>query len=105
MVKVALRFGCAKQSKNIEWFLQCMYQRKNHTIKQANEKVGNIELKFVQMKPKLTLILIDLYLQGGGGGSRIRLLRMFAPEQIRMLGPTTEPLYIVVRMINIIFIG
>ena len=82
-----------------------MYQRKNHTIKQANEKVGNIELKFVQMKPKLTLILIDLYLQGGGGGSRIRLLRMFAPEQIRMLGPTTEPLYIVVRMINIIFIG
>ena len=82
-----------------------MYQRKKHTIKQANEKVGNIELKFVQMKPKLTPILIDLYLQGGGGGSRIRLLRMFAPEQIRMLGPTTEPLYIVVRMINIIFIG
>ena len=50
------------------------------------------------MKPKFTLILIDLYLQGGGGGSRIRLLRMFAPEQIRMLGPTTEPLYIVVRI-------
>ena len=45
MVKVALRFGCAKQSKNIEWFLQCMYQRKNHTIKQANEKLGNIDYK------------------------------------------------------------
>ena len=81
------------------------------TIKQTNEKQGNIDsgpttlsLKFVQMKPKFTLILIDLYLQGGGGGSRIRLLRMFAPEQIRMLGPTTEPLYIVVRMRKIFFI-
>ena len=66
---------------------------------------ATLNFKFVQMKPKFTLIFIDLYLQGGGGGSRIRLLRMFAPEQIRMLGPTTEPLYIVVRMINIIFIG
>ena len=80
--------------------------------KLTNKKLGNIDsgpttlsLEFVQMKPKFTLILIDLYLQGGGGGSRIRLLRMFAPEQIRMLGPTTEPLYIVVRMINIFFIG
>ena len=32
----------------------------------------------------------------GGGGKRARLLTLFAPEQIRMLGPTTEALYVVV---------
>lgn len=31
-----------------------------------------------------------------GGGKRARLLTMFAPEQIRILGPITEPLYVVV---------
>ena len=33
-----------------------------------------------------------------GGGARARLLSMFAPEQIRMLGPTNEPLYVVVSI-------
>ena len=33
-----------------------------------------------------------------GGGKRARLLSMFAPEQIRMLGPTNEPLFVVVSM-------
>ena len=31
-----------------------------------------------------------------GRGKKARLMTMFAPEQIRMLGPTTEPLYVVV---------
>ena len=46
-----------------------------------------------------TIAHYERIIKGGGSGSgkRIRLLRMFAPEQIRMLGPTTEPLYIVVR--------
>ena len=49
-----------------------------------------------------TIAHYERIIKGGGSGSgkRIRLLRMFAPEQIRMLGPTTEPLYIVVRKIS-----
>ena len=35
-----------------------------------------------------------------GGGKRARLLSMFAPEQIRMLGPTNEPLYVVVSKVQ-----
>ena len=31
-----------------------------------------------------------------GKGRKGRLLSMFAPEQLRALGPTTEPIYIVV---------
>ena len=39
-------------------------------------------------------------IKGSSGGKRGRLLTMFAPEQIRMLGPTTEPLYIVVSTVT-----
>ena len=43
-----------------------------------------------------------------GKGVKKRLMSMFAPEQIRALGPTTEPIYIVVSILkrsncNIIF--
>lgn len=34
-------------------------------------------------------------IKSGTGGKRAKLMTMFAPEQIRMLGPTTEPLYLV----------
>ena len=37
-----------------------------------------------------------IFFKGSSGGKRGRLLTMFAPEQIRMLGPTNEPLYLVV---------
>ena len=42
------------------------------------------------------LDFLIFFFKGSSGGKRGRLLTMFAPEQIRMLGPTNEPLYLVV---------
>ena len=43
-----------------------------------------------------TVVHYERKIKGGERGVSKRLLTLFAPEQIRMLGPTTEALYVVV---------
>jgi hypothetical protein len=43
-----------------------------------------------------TIVSYEKKVKAGASSKRSKLLSMFAPEQMRMLGPTTEPLYIVV---------
>ena len=47
MAKVALRFGCAKQSKNLEWYLINMLSEKEDGFRILEEFCLPILAKFV----------------------------------------------------------